>query len=160
MQHTKLVTTHANGNRVKYHVSPPIRHPVKLHLTGYMTNGGVAGTPLIIRVSGVQATSEAYVLSSASASTQVGNAVIVVGEPASCKWQHPPEHAIGHFNSGELHSFEVEITDTSTGLPAAYSPPASVNHIVVLEFTISHRDKRFATSELTTYKSDMYSALN
>ena len=160
MHQTKLITAHANGTRTRFHIAPKINHPVKLHLTGYMTNGGTAGTPLVIRVWGIQSTSEAYVLSSTASSTNVGSAVIVIGEPASCKWQHAPGHALGEFNSKELHSFEVEIIDTVTGLPAAYSPPASVNNIVVLEFTISHKDKRFDTHELTTYRPDMYSALN
>jgi len=160
MQSTKLVTTHTNGTRKQFHISPPIRHPVSLHLTGYMTNGGTAGTPLLVRVSNVQSTSEAYVLSSTASSTQVGSAVIVVGEPSSCKWQHAPGHSLGQFHSKELHSFEVEVIDTSTGIAAAYSPPGGVTNIVVLEFTISHKDKRFNTEHLTTYKSDMYNALN
>lgn len=160
MHHTKLVTTHATGARTRFHITPVIRHPVNLHLTGYMTNGGTAGTPLLIRVWGVQSTSEAYVLSSTASSTQVGSASIVIGEPTSCKWQHAPGHALGEFNSQELHSFEVEIIDTSTGSAAVYSPPGGVTNIVVLEFTISHKDKRFNTHELTTYKPDMYSALN
>ncbi len=158
MQQTKLVTTHATGARTRFQIAPKINHPVKLHLTGYMTNGGVAGTPLIVRVSGIQSSSEAYVLTATG--SHIGSAVIVIGEPSSCKWQHAPGHALGQFNSQELHSIEVEITDTTTGLAAAYSPPASVNNIVVLEFTISHQDKRFNTHELTTYKSDMYNALN
>lgn len=162
MQHTKLITTHANGTRTRFHISPPIRHPVKLHLTGYMTNGGTAGTPLVVRVSNVQSTSEAYVLSNTAANVQVGNATLVIGEPTSCKWQHSPLHPLGQFNSQELHSIEVEIIDTTTGVAAAYSPPGGVTNIVVLEFTISHQDKRFVlTSDiLPTYKSDMYSALN
>lgn len=160
MQHTKLITTHTNGNRTRFHISPPIAHPDKLHLTGYMTNGGTSGTPLLIRVSGVQSSSEAFVLSSTASNTVSASAAIVVSEPSSCKWQHSYPHALGRFESQQLHYLEIEIIDTSTGVAAAYSPPASVNNIVVLEFTITHRDKRFVTPELTTYKPDMFSAIN
>jgi hypothetical protein len=161
MQHTKLITQHVTGNRARYHVSPGIAHPDKLHLSGWMTTGGVIGTPLVVRVLGVQATSEAYVLSTTVGAATCGSAVIVVSEPDKGHWQHSYPHALGQFQSQKLDYIDVEITDISTGLPVAFSPTAvGATNTVVLEFTISHRDKRFNTNTLTTYKSDMYDALN
>jgi len=160
VHHTQIVVPMATGTAKQVFVSPVIRQPDKLHLVGYMTNGGKPGLPLLVTVGGVKSSAHAIVASTSEATTQNGSAIIVVSEPDKGKWQIVNTHTIARFDPAkQLHSFTVTVTDTSTGLPVAYTPTSPATDVVILKFVVSE-SKHFADVPLSSYTTHkMYNAL-
>lgn len=159
VHHTEIVVPMTTGATKQVFVSPVIRQPDKLHLIGYMTNGGKPGLPLLINVGGVKASAHAICANTTESTTLSGSAIIVVSEPDKGKWQNINAHAVGHFEpTKDLHSFSVSVFDTSTGLPAAYSPTSPATDIVILKFLVT-ASKHFGHIPLSSYTTHkMYNA--
>lgn len=159
LTNTQIVVPMTTGATKQVFVSPVVRQPHKLHLVGYMTNGGKPGLTLLVKVGGVKSSANAIYANTTEATCLSGSAAIVVSEPDKGKWQNVNSHTIAHFDQGKsLHSFNVTVIDTSTGLPAVYSPTAPATDIVVLKFVISE-SKHFKDVPLHSYVTPkMYSA--
>jgi hypothetical protein len=109
-----------------------------------MTNGGVPGNPLVIRVGGVESSAEAILTNSTATNYRSGSAVVVVSEQDKGKWHDVKDRPIAQFKKAQtLNHFDLTVTDPTTGLPASYSAvgPTGATHILILKFAILHSPK-------------------